>query len=129
MAPAPDVVVVLPCGVVVVVVVDGVVAPDDWREVVGVVPLGDVVLVGVVVVVTVVVVVVVVVLVPLPPPKKVCPEPDWPRTTAEMGLCAISSMTVNDTMAITSTATMAPTTGTRTLRQFRCCGRRADRAP
>ena len=129
MAPAPDVVVVLPCGVVVVVVVDGVVAPDDWREVVGVVPLGDVVLVGVVVVVIVVVVVVVVVLVPLPPPKKVCPEPDWPRTTAEMGLCAISSMTVNDTMAITSTATMAPTTGTRTLRQFRCCGRRADRAP
>jgi hypothetical protein len=126
-APAPDVVVVLLCGVVVVVLVEGVVAPDDWRVVVGVVPLGDVVLVGVVVVVAVVVVVVV--LVPLPPPKKVCPEPDWPRTTAEIGLCAISSMTVSDTMAITSTATMAPTMGRRMLRQFRCCGRRADRAP
>lgn len=122
--PARDVVVVVLDGVV-VVVLEGVLTAGDGRVVVDVVPVGDVVLV----------VVVVVVLVggfvpPFPPPKNVCPEPDWPRTTAESGFCATSSMTVSETMAMTRTAMMAPRTGTRMLRQFRRCGRRCmDRAP
>jgi hypothetical protein len=107
--PAPDVVVVV-LGGAVVVEVDGVLVVGDSRVVVWVVPVGDVVLV--------VVVVVGGLALPLLPPKKVCPEPDWPRTTAERGRCATSSMMVSETMAMTRTATMAPTTGTRMLRQF-----------
>jgi len=123
--PAPEVVVAV-LGGAVVVVEAGVLVVGDSRVVVWVVPVGDVVLV----VVVVVVVVVGGLVPPLPPPKKVCPEPDWPRTTAESGFCATSSMMVSETMAITRTATMAPRTGTRMLRQFRCGGRRCmARAP
>jgi len=123
-APTDVVVVVLGAVVVVVgVVVEGVLASGDGRVVVEVDPVGEVVLVVVVVVVDESVP-------PLSPPKKVCPEPDWPRTTAESGLCATSSTTVNATMAMTRTATMAAGTGTRMLRQFRRCGRRCmDREP
>ena len=120
--PAPEVVVVV-LGGAVVVVEAGVLVVGDSPVVVWVVPVGDVVLVVVVVVVGGLVP-------PLPPPKKVCPEPDWPRTTAESGFCATSSMMVSETMAITRTAMMAPSTGTRMLRQFRCGGRRCmARAP
>jgi hypothetical protein len=117
--PAPDVVVVA-LGATVVVVVDeeGDVSVVGRLIVVGVVVLAEDGLV------VVVVVVVLGVLVPplLPPPKKVCPEPDWPRTTAERGFCATSSIIVSVTMAITSAAMVAPRTGTRILRQFRRWG-------
>ena len=122
--PAPEVVVVV-LGGGVVVVEAGVLVVGDSRVVVGVVSVGDVVLVLVVDVV-----VVGGSAPPLPPPKKVCPEPDWPRTTADSGFRATSSMMVSETMAITRTAMMAPRTGTRMLRQFRCGGRRRmARAP
>ncbi len=113
--------------VVVVVVLAGTVVLVDVE--VGVVPgvraaLGEVVVVGA----TGDVVVVVVELGAVPfrsaPPKNVCPEPDCPRTTADSGFCATSSMIVSVAIAITSAPTAAPSTGTRMSRQLRFGGRR-----
>ncbi len=118
----PTDVVVVVLGSVVVVVVEGVLAAGDGRVVVVVVPVGAVVLVDVVVVVDGVAP-------PVSPPKKVCPEPGWSRTTAESGFCTTSSMMVSVAMAITSTATMAPRTGTRMLRQLLWGGRRCMGRP
>jgi hypothetical protein len=117
-APAPDVVVVGLGATVVVVVEEGDVSVVDRLIVVGVVVLAEAGLV----VVVVVVVLGVLVLPLLPPPKKVCPEPAWPRTTAERGFCATSSIMVSVTMAITSAAMVAPRTGTRIVRQSRRWG-------
>lgn len=53
------------------------------------------------------------------PPKKDWPDPACPRTTADRGFWATSSMMVRVAMAMTRAATAAPTTGTLMLRQLR----------